>query len=1171
MLARAFTAYSRTVLPLREFRLLLEGIKNWVHGISPGGRKSSCLGLITGDPGQGKSLLVQALQDSCEELGLQVLGGSFHGGACAPGGAFVDVVEQIVEAAGRRSAGSPHGRALERFGADLRKLTPDSAWPVECAELPSLGFRQDRLRLVDSLARALLEIGRREPTVLILDEAAAGDTLSRDIFHHLLRILEQWAYRRSRHRLLVVATHTDDGGAQTAPWHFSEVEDSKLLAFRVRARGYSRDDIRECERRVGVDLTLSQREKVHRLTRGNVRHVRWLLESLERGGPGTKAIEREGPALARRLIRESYEALPPEARATVRTLAVLGPPIPLADLARIMAHDPEVHETSLPQDPDGWLAFLRDLQGAGWVRYVSCHPSASDRRVAAHDDVAPVVVARDGRGAVEECSRRIGTYLLGPEPPGARESFRAVAQLLHEADLESLFERGSRSDGPGAWRSGREEQLLRLVHQAADTAEALGCPHEALELVENACRVLGSDGAGGRTEQRILRLLAESGNYREAYEVRRRTVSPGARGEEAAADWRTLGDLCGELDEAELQIQCYASARKLLGGQPAGLETLRVIAGEARLHRDRGDLDESWKLCRRGLEVLQGLGGDLTARCPELFEVAQDVAYRRHDHDSALELEKSLLTFREGEGDVLGLVESWQHMARLSFLRDDLEAAELALKHSLEEATGSGSRLLQATALLRLGEYSAECGSLQPAHRFLVQARSVFRDFDCHEEIQRTEKRLVDLELRLGRFRTAARTIGRVVECAYGCDVGVELEDEEGADSHTLGNAEARRARARRRSRREELEAARKNLPESLTPTEILELAELWTAAGRVAPARRLVNDGLEGREFAGRSDLRAAAQRSVGRLELLGGRLDRAMACYESCLNSLSASPDRPTLGGVYIDVGALLLERGHLGQSFDYTLRGLDVFVDLGDPAGLLRSLHELTTFFLETSQGSAAALNAVTAVSLARSSRAPDEQKLAAYRLSARSASELGDVPLADLGFRRARRLDELLGQPIESSRLRLEAGWHEVRLGHFETAMQLVREGTQLARSSGLGLLVDEFLHLAGVIEGAADNPNKHVPRALEFLERALAGAETQRRPYLRWNVLRSMGRVYEGHGKRELADELKERADDASGKSRNELPEALGKLRWACRESPQNFCRFSPEEVLSRSL
>ena len=135
------------------------------------------------------------------------------------------------------------------------------------------------------------------------------------------------------------------------------------------------------------------------------------------------------------------------------------------------------------------------------------------------------------------------------------------------------------------------------------------------------------------------------------------------------------------------------------------------------------------------------------------------------------------------------------------------------------------------------------------------------------------------------------------------------------------------------------------------------------------------------------------------------------------------------------------------------------------------------------------------------------------------------------------------------PVESCRLKLEFGWDCYNQGDFAEARRFGREGIELARARGLKVLLDDLLHLVGVVESAGRNPRKNFLRALEALEQALGGAESKKRPRLGWEVLQHMGRVYKERGKQDLAEEYARHAEEIERGVFARLPAALMGIAW----------------------
>jgi len=151
-----------------------------------------------------------------------------------------------------------------------------------------------------------------------------------------------------------------------------------------------------------------------------------------------------------------------------------------------------------------------------------------------------------------------------------------------------------------------------------------------------------------------------------------------------------------------------------------------------------------------------------------------------------------------------------------------------------------------------------------------------------------------------------------------------------------------------------------------------------------------------------------------------------------------------------------------------------------------------------------------------------------------------------------FARALELAAVLDLPVETCRVKLDLGWERYRRREFPEALQLAREALETARSLSLSKLIDDLLHLVGVVESAATNPRKNFLRALEALEQALQGAEARGRPRLRWEVLQAMARIYRERGKPEPAAEYDTKAREIEATVFSGLPRELRSLVWRSR-------------------
>jgi tetratricopeptide (TPR) repeat protein len=1144
------------ISPSRELRLLLGGIKSWAQRIAGGQGRRPFFALLEGEPGQGKSLLLEALRSASADLGLQVLWGASPIEPVVPGGVFAEVIEQILLAAleangKRRELGSePQAAAVqtkraaaavvERFGPALRRFFPELPWPEGLAELPSLPPDLERARLIDSLVRAILAFSSRRPTLLVLEGVEHGGALAREIGTHLLRVLDcrSSARRRVPHRLLVI---TSAACARDQRHHWTELVAPRSVAFHIEVRGYSREEIQDlAQRKLGKDLALSSRERLHRLTRGNVRLVHWWIEAARQSGShGLELVD--APVELCRLASGCFRGLSAEERDLLFSLAVLGSPVPKSLLIR--------HARGAESLEDA-AELLAGLQERGWIRAWRPAHAGGEPKLFMDREVGAIVLECAGaRGPrlVEHHLLAASLYLEGGGTPGNR-LVRALHHLFR-ARQETRSRRRSRRAAQPAQAEGSLPRLLDVGTQAANFLEASGCHHEALEIFESVLAALREAGKEVplEAEQRLACLLEQTGNHREALEAQRHLLTRAAGAGARAAVLRVMGDLHGLLGEPAEQKDCYLGALDLMAEAPASADCCRLHAALARAQLRGGALEEGLSTCERGLALLPAAPREIEPELAEIYASRAELHIRRGEYAAAIEIEKRLLAWKESSGDVLGILESWRGLGRLHFQRGEMLEARAWCERHLELAKQCGSRYLQALGLERFGSQLGERRCLAEGVRLLLRARRIFEELGKLSEVEQVEARLLELELRRGRFRAAARTLESYTERRFG--IRMTAESYSGGLETPESRPQSGGARKDESSRALERQARRR--PERLEPEDLLRVVELWLGGGKLDSVLQLIDGALLREDLRRLGPVRASLLQARGQAARLKGDSDLALDSYEQSLQSLLGLEEVGGVAKAYLEVGAILRERGRLARAYDYTLRGLRHHLECGDARRLLEALVHLAEFLVEMGRLHPGLLVAAIARELAAQMGAL-RLELIACRLSARALSEAGEARGAQRAFSLAVDLERRLAQPVESCRLRLESGWDRYRRREHARALELAREGIELARVMGLKHLLGDLLHLVGVIESAPENPKKNFLRALEVLEQALAGAELARRPQLRWHVLRAMANVYAGRGKVELAREFARRAGEVQRFLFGSLPPELQKLRWGCR-------------------
>jgi predicted ATPase len=154
--------------------------------------------LLGGEPGIGKTRIVQEFAAAAEAQGATVLWGHcLEGEWTPPYGPWVEALTAYLRTFSRarlRGEFDADGPALVRILPALRALLPDLPIAV------SLSLDDERLRLYDAVTRLLQRAGAHAPVVLALDDLHWADRDSLELLRHALRTAD-------RSRLLIVGTY----------------------------------------------------------------------------------------------------------------------------------------------------------------------------------------------------------------------------------------------------------------------------------------------------------------------------------------------------------------------------------------------------------------------------------------------------------------------------------------------------------------------------------------------------------------------------------------------------------------------------------------------------------------------------------------------------------------------------------------------------------------------------------------------------------------------------------------------------------------------------------------------------------------------------------------------------------------------------------------------------
>jgi class 3 adenylate cyclase len=170
----------------------------WLVSEAAAGRGG--LAVVNGEPGIGKTRLVEELCQQARGRGIEVLWGRcLEGGWAPPYAPFAEALEALAGSAPleelRADLGSGDS-ALAQLVPMLRQRIPDLPEPVRIQP------DEERFRLLDAVAQLLLARSERAPVLCCLDDLHWADASTVAMLRHL-------AHFAPGHRLLVLGTYRD--------------------------------------------------------------------------------------------------------------------------------------------------------------------------------------------------------------------------------------------------------------------------------------------------------------------------------------------------------------------------------------------------------------------------------------------------------------------------------------------------------------------------------------------------------------------------------------------------------------------------------------------------------------------------------------------------------------------------------------------------------------------------------------------------------------------------------------------------------------------------------------------------------------------------------------------------------------------------------------------------
>ena len=482
--------------------------------------------LISGEPGIGKSRLVDELTARARDDGMAVLRGRCWESGGAP--AYWPWVQ--VLRAYTRGVEPEHLRARLGTGApELAQLLPELREVLDDIPRPVVRDPEAlRFRLFDAVATTFQAVAGDHPLLIVLDDLHAADASSLLLLQFLARAIED-------SRLMLLGAYRD---TETAPDHPLVQTAGELLRERRLSRmaleGLTRADVDAYVRLTGATASPELIDALHTRTAGNALFVAETVRLLAAEDRlESEAVDAALPSGVRDAVQQRLAPLPESTRAALGVASVLGSEFDPAVLELIVGADAmKAVDTAIaarlvvaaPGAP-GALRFshalVRDAMYAAIPspRRRELHAGAAaalERRHTA--DLGPhlAALAYQYHHAADR-ERAVNYAEQAAELAAARLAYEEAARLYRLA-LEDLQSLASADDaqlcdlllalGDVEARGGDDAAAKRTFLRAADVARH----HEVPERLGQAA--LGYGGrfvwAKGRGDPHLLPLLEEA-------------------------------------------------------------------------------------------------------------------------------------------------------------------------------------------------------------------------------------------------------------------------------------------------------------------------------------------------------------------------------------------------------------------------------------------------------------------------------------------------------------------------------------------------------------------------------------------------------------------------------------------------------------------------------------
>jgi tetratricopeptide (TPR) repeat protein len=945
----------------------------------------------------------------------------------------------------------------------------------------------------------------QRPQVVIVEDMHSIDEMSRAVLERCVRLARRRQEGAHKGGTLFVVTYCPEKMAV-----FSGNEtflDSRTLAFEIDCSGYSRSDLQDaCSTLFEGGLALSLREEIYRRTGGNPALVCWTLRAMRDAAASSGVVDFDRVTWPRELdllVKRAFERLSLDESGLLYLLSFLTNARTADEICQIAVAlsvgDREV-APSISIDADAVREICGRLAAQGWLRLQTVAGEAGSARWAiSNGEIARVVSESRGTADADVFRREVG------------QAFVHVGDAIDASPFEIFHHLRGRPDSTDSSKAAFEAafEAARSAERRGDLEYAVRIRDELLEAINVQDSDLWFDVC---LEQ--AKTLEALGVYRDAIEIYKSLGSGRFReptDEEKGRCQRRMAAGYRQLGEPDQEMAACEEGLRIVGRDPESAEALILTAEMSLLFLQTGLQDDAQSFHMRALDRRQALQESGVEVPLEALRSLEKFQFRTGQFAAALGTEEEICRRSEELADFEPLIQSLVYLGHLHACEGREKFAEECFKKALERARECGSRWSEADNLVRIGRWLLSSGRKVEALEFLESGCDLLVDLGREPETRKLRGVMGSVYFQRLSVEDGAcsfESFVRLVEKSPSVNEAVSVFPPVYISARERDNtlSELRR----------EIESGKAD-----SGVRFQTYGDLLVDVGSLSEARDIYRQTLHLPRVKGNPIAVSMVLQKLGRLHRLQGERREALAFFEKSLECLGPVPEKSVLANAYIEVGQIRMWQGDLAHAYEYLLRGLEIFVEVQHPQGREVALLLLARFMREIGS-TVLARRLATCVHVLTAKSGHLRWEVEACLLLGALEAESGDTRKSHQLFERVAMLTRTLGLERPRAWLGIETGWSSVRQRDYENAQRTARDCLEASRKLGDQDLLDESMHLLGVVESARENRSKNFLRAVDVLQRALKGSYRRKSALRTRAILLSMARVYAERDNEELA-------------------------------------------------